>query len=136
MVVGWIVAAVVIIGVGSSLAGEFQADYDTPNSESKAASDLTKERFDGYSGQEIYAVWKAPGGVDNAAVRQQMDRFFAQAEKVEHIGAHTPIRVSENGKIATTTLPMDVPGWEVKKKQGEELIDVAKGTDGASVTPR
>jgi RND superfamily putative drug exporter len=133
MLVGWIVAAVVIIGVGSSLAGEFQADYDTPNSESKAASDLTKERFDGYSGQEIYAVWKAPGGVDSGDVQQRMDRFFTQAEKVDHIGAHTPIRVSDDGKIATTTLPMDVPGWEVKKEQGKELIDAAEANDGNGV---
>src|SRR3954452_9448081 len=108
MVLGWIVAAVVIIGIGSSLAGEYEADYDTPNSESKAASDLTKQRFDGYSGQEIYAVWKAQQGVDSPQVRQSMDRFFAQAEKVEHIGAHTAIRVSDDGKIATTTLPLNV----------------------------
>jgi hypothetical protein len=40
MVLAWIVAAVVIIGVGSSLAGEYEADYDTPGSESKAARDL------------------------------------------------------------------------------------------------
>src|SRR3954467_2131012 len=130
MVLGWIVAAVVIIGVGSSLAGEYQADYDPPNSESKAASDLTKERFNGYSGQEIYAVWKAPGGVDNSDVRQRIDRFFTQAEKVEHIGRHTPVRVSENGQIATTTLPLDVPGWEVKKEQGEDLIKAAEANDG------
>src|SRR4051812_27627019 len=130
MLVGWIIAAVVIIGVGTSLAGEFQADYDTPNSESKAASDLTKQRFDGYSGQEIYAVWKAPGGVDTPQVRQSIDRFLAQAEKVEHISRHTPIRVSENGQIATTTLPMTVPGWEMKKEQGEQLIDAAEAHDG------
>jgi RND superfamily putative drug exporter len=130
MVLGWIVAAILIIGIGSSLAGEYEADYDTPGSESKAASDLTKERFDGYSGQEIYAVWKAPGGVDAPDVRQRIDRFFAQAEKVEHVGRHTPIRVSENGQIATTTLPLDVPGWEVKKEQGEKLIDAAEANDG------
>ncbi len=130
MLLGWIVAAVVIIGVGSSLAGEYEADYDTPNSESKAASDLTKQRFDGYSGQEIYAVWKAPGGVDTPEVRQRIDRFLAQAEKVEHVSAHTPIRVSENGQIATTTLPMTVPGWEMKKEQGEQLIDAAEANDG------
>src|SRR5215217_4085365 len=130
MLLGWILAAVVIIGVGSSLAGEYEADYDTPNSESKAASDLTKQRFDGYSGQEIYAVWKAPGSVDTPEVRQRIDRFLAQAEKVEHISRHTPIRVSENGQIATTTLPMTVPGWEMKKEQGEQLIDAAEAHDG------
>jgi putative drug exporter of the RND superfamily len=130
MVLGWIIAAVLIIGIGSSLAGEYEADYDTPNSESKAASDLTKQRFNGYSGQEIYAVWRAPGGVDTPEVKQRMDRFFAQAEKVEHIGRHTQIRVSDDGKIATTTLPMNVPGWEVKKAQGKDLIDAAESNDG------
>ena len=65
MVLAWIAAAVVIIGVGSSLAGEYNADYNTPGSESKAASDLTGQRFGGYSGQEIYVVWKDPAGAES-----------------------------------------------------------------------
>ena len=130
MVLGWIVAAVVIIGVGSSLAGEYGADYDTPNSDSKAASDLTKQRFDGYSGQEIYVVWKDPTGAKGARATQQMNKFFAQAEKVDHVAAHTPIRVSRSGKIAASTLPLTVPGWEVKKEQGKQLIDAAEANDG------
>ena len=77
MVLLWIVAAVVIIGLGSSLAGEYHADYNTPGSESKAASDLTK--------------------------------------------------------VATTTLPLNVPGWEVKKEQGEALIDAAEGNSGGGL---
>jgi RND superfamily putative drug exporter len=56
MVLAWIVAAIVIIVVGSALAGEYKADYDTPSSESEAASDITREHFGGYSGQEIYVV--------------------------------------------------------------------------------
>src|SRR3954469_5216601 len=132
MVLGWIVAAVVIIGVGSSLAGEYKANYDTPNSESKAASDLTKQRFDGYSGQEIYVVWKFPGagGAKGPGATQRMNAFFNQAEKVKNIARHTAIRVSDNGKIATSTLPMTVPGWDFKKAQGKELIDAAEAHDG------
>jgi RND superfamily putative drug exporter len=130
MVLGWIVAAVLIIGIGSSLAGEFKADYDTPNSESKAASDLTKQRFDGYSGQEIYVVWKDERGAKSAPALARMDRFFAQAEKVKNIAPHTAIRVSDDGKIATSTLPMTVPGWDFKKAQGKELIDAAEANDG------
>ena len=30
MVLAWIVATVVLIGLGSSLAGEYHADYNTP----------------------------------------------------------------------------------------------------------
>ncbi len=133
MVLAWIVATVVLIGLGSSLAGEFHADYNTPGSESKAASEFTEREFSGYSGQEIYVVWKNPQGVSNPATKRKMDAFFSQAEKVEHVERRSAVRVSKDGTIATATLPLNVPGWEVKKKQGEELIAAAEDNDGAGV---
>jgi uncharacterized membrane protein YdfJ with MMPL/SSD domain len=69
MVLAWIAATVVIIGVGSALAGDYNADYDTPGSESKAASELTEARFGGYSGQEIYVVWKDPAGATSPGAK-------------------------------------------------------------------
>src|SRR5215203_4130412 len=89
MVLAWLAATVVIIGVGSSLAGEYNADYNTPGSESKAASVLTEERFGGYSGQEIYVVWKDPAGAESAGARKRVDAFLAAARKVDHVGAPT-----------------------------------------------
>jgi putative drug exporter of the RND superfamily len=133
MVILWIVAAVVIIGLGSSLAGEYEADYNTPGSESKAASELTESAFGGYSGQEIYVVWKDPNGATSPAAKKQMDAFFAQAEKVKNVERAAQTRVSKDGTIATTTLPLTVPGWEVKKKQGEELIDAAEAHSGGGL---
>jgi RND superfamily putative drug exporter len=131
VVAGWIVAAILIIGVGSSLAGEYNADYDTPGSESKAASDITEQRFDGYSGQEIYVVAKDPAGFAGPrAAEARLNGFFAQAEKVEHVAGHTPIRISQNGQIAASTLPLTVPGWDVTKDQGEQLINAAEDNDG------
>jgi RND superfamily putative drug exporter len=133
MVLAWIVAAIVIIGVGSSVAGEYQADYDTPGSESKAASDITEQRFNGYSGQEIYVVWKDEAGAKSAGVKQRLDDFFAEAERVDHVAEHTPIRYSQDGKIGSTTLPLTVPGWEVPKEDGEKLIDAAEANDSDSL---
>ena len=133
VVLAWIVATIVLIGLGSNLAGDYHADYDTPGSESKAASDLTEREFGGYSGQEIYVVWKDPQGADSAAAKQRMDAFFAQAEGVEHIGKRGPIRLAEGGDVATTTLPLNVPGWEVKKEQGEELIEAAEANSAGGL---
>jgi RND superfamily putative drug exporter len=131
MVLGWLVALVVLIGVGSALKGEFQADYDTPGSESKAASDITEQRFAGYSGQEVFVVAKDPSGFDSEAqAAQRLQPFFTQAQKVEHIDTHTSIRLSQNRQIASTTLPMTVPGWEVTKDQGKQLINAAEDNDG------
>ena len=81
MVLAWIAAMVVIIGVGSSLAGEYQADYDTPGSDSQAARVLTEDNFGGYSGQEVYVVWKDEGGAQSAGAKQRVDSFFREAER-------------------------------------------------------
>ena len=131
----WVVAAIVIIGVGSSLAGEYEADYDTPGSESKAASDLTAREFDGYSGQEVYVVWKDEAGADTPEAQQKVDAFLAEATQIKHIEEPTPIRISEDGTIGTTTLPLTIPGWEVEKEDGEKLIDAAEAnsTDGLEI---
>jgi RND superfamily putative drug exporter len=126
MVLAWIVATVVLIGLGSSLAGEYEADYNTPGSESKAASELTESAFDGYSGQEVYVVWKDPNGAQGPAAKRGIEDFFAEAEAVPHVERRQPIRVSEDGTIATTTLPLTIPGWEVPKEDGEKLVAAAE----------
>src|ERR671918_1924471 len=99
MVLVWIVSAIVIIGVGSSLAGEYEADYDTPGSDSEKAGQLAEERFDGYSGQEIYVVWKDEAGADSPAATERVDNFFAEAEQVDNVEPPTPTRISEDGTI-------------------------------------
>ncbi len=126
MVLAWIAAAIVIIGLGSSFAGDYNADYDTPGSESEAASELTKERFAGYSGQEVYVVWKDEQGADSPAAKQRVNDFLGEAESVEHVAPHAPIRYSEDRTIGSTTLPLSVPGWEVEKEQGEALVAAAE----------
>src|SRR6476620_4123131 len=117
MAIAWIVATVVIIGLGTALAGEYEADYNTPGSDSKAASDLTEREFGGYSGQEIYVVWKDPAGVTSPASKQKMDAFFKQTDAIKDVEKRDAIRVSDDGTIATTTLPLTIPGWQVKKEQ-------------------
>ena len=131
----WIAAMVVTIGLGSSLAGEYNADYKTPGSESKAASDLTEREFDGYSGQEIYVVWKHPDGATSPAARERVDAFLTEAKQVDHVAEETPIRVSEDGTIGSTTLPLTVPGWDVEKEDGEKLIAAAEenSSDGLEI---
>jgi RND superfamily putative drug exporter len=127
----WVVAMIAIIGVGSALKGDFNANYDTPGSESKAAGDITKQRFDGYSAQEVFVVAKDPNGFASPSEAQQrLAPFFTQAQKVEHIANHTTVRLSANRQIASTTLPMTVPGWEMTKDQGTQLINAANDNAG------
>ncbi len=59
-----------------------------------------------------------------------MNAFFAEAEQVNNVDPHTPIRISEDGTIGSTTLPLTVDGWEVEKEDGEKLIAAAEGNSG------
>jgi putative drug exporter of the RND superfamily len=130
MVLLWIVSAVVTIGLGLSFAGEYEADYNTPGSDSKAASELTESAFGGYSGQEVNVVWEDPSGAMSPAAKAKVDAFFEEAEGVENIERREAIRVSKDGTIATTTLPLTVPGWEVPKEDGETLVAAAEDNSG------
>jgi len=130
MVLAWIAATIILIVLGTVFAGEYEADYNTPGSESKEASELAEREFGGYSGQEIYVVWKDPKGADSPAAKRRMNTFFGEVEAVKNVEKRAPIRVSDDGTIATTTLPLTVPGWSVKKEQGEELIDAAEANSG------
>jgi putative drug exporter of the RND superfamily len=126
VVLAWIASAIAIIGLGSSLAGDYEADYNTPGSESKAASELTERAFGGYSGQEVFVVWKDEDGATKPAARKRVDAFLAEVEGIEHVEPATPTRVSQDGTIASTTLPLTVPGWEVPKEDGEKLVSAAE----------
>src|SRR5438105_6594669 len=125
MVLAWIGALVVIIALGNAVAGEYNADYNTPGSESKAAGDLAQQRFGGYSGQEIYVVWKDPAGARSPNATRRLNAFFNQADGVKHVAPHTAIRLSKNKQIGTTTLPLTVPGWDVTKDEGKQLYNAA-----------
>jgi RND superfamily putative drug exporter len=135
MVLAWVAATVVIIGVGGALAGEYNADYNTPGSESKAASDLTEEKFAGYTGQEVQVVWKDPNGADSPAAEERVNAFLAEATSIENIEQQTPIRISEDGTIGATTLPLTIDGWDVPKEDGEKLIAAAEANsrDGLEI---
>jgi putative drug exporter of the RND superfamily len=136
VVLVWVVSAVVIIGVGSSLAGEYNADYDTPGSESEAAAELTEREFGGYTGQEIYVVWKDEAGAGSPGnLPEGVDAFLAEAQEVDNVAEATPPRFSEDGTIGATTLPLTVPGWEVPKEDGEKLVAAAEdnSTDGLEI---
>ena len=133
MVLAWIGAMIVIIGLGSSFAGEYEADYNTPGSESKAASNVTESSFGGYTGQEIFVVWEDESGAMAPAARERVDMFLAEATRIDDVERPAPIRVSEDGTIATTSLPLTVPGWEVPKEDGEKLVEAAERNSGGGL---
>src|SRR5919106_842343 len=86
MVAAWLVATILVIGLGSSLAGEFSADYDTPGSASAAARDITEREFGGFTAQQLYVVWRDPAGAPRPGGRGREEGFPPPGQK----GGHRP----------------------------------------------
>ena len=124
---GWVIALIALFAVSSALAGEYRTEFEFPDSESARAIDLLKERGvserTGFQGQ---IVFKAEQGVNDPAVRQTMEQFFAAiGEKLEGDQIISPYeeghgyQVSSDGKLAYAEI-------NLSDRSNEKYIDDGK----------
>ena len=89
------------------------------------------ERFGGYSGQEIYVVWKDAAGADEPRRPRARQRLLRRGRAGRpRRRAHPDPGLARTARSASTTLPLTVPGWEVTKEDGEKLIAAAEDNSG------
>jgi len=81
----------------------------------------------------VLVVWEDPDGATSPTARERVDAFLAEVEGIEHIEPATATRVSQDGTIASTSLPLTVPGWEIPKEDGENLVSAAEDNSGAGL---
>jgi RND superfamily putative drug exporter len=138
VILGWVVILAVAIAGGLSLAGTYTADYSTPGSDSKAASDRLVQKFAGRSGESVDIVWKASGSATAPAVTERIDRLLEEVGTVPGIVPGTTAadaEVSRDGRTAIARLPLDRTSGQVPDASGErigELVTEAGG-DGLQV---
>ena len=124
VLLGWLVVLVLAIAAAATFGGTYTADYSTPGSDSKAASDRLAQRFAGRSGDQVDLVWKASAGATAPAVKERIDRLLKQADAVEGIVPGTTAsaaEVSPDGRTAVVRLPLDRPSSALPASSGEEL---------------
>jgi putative drug exporter of the RND superfamily len=130
VVLAWVVALVAVLALAPMLKGSSNADFETKGSESARASAVLKERFPGRSADSVTVVWKAPGGALSPQAKARVQRFLDRAERLEGIGDAGQPRVARDRTIATATLDLDRPGFDVPDATGTKLIDLAKQSSG------
>ncbi|MGH3454535.1 MAG: MMPL family transporter, partial [Nocardioidaceae bacterium] len=139
VVLGWIAALAVAIGLSAAFAGDFTADYSTPGSDSKQAQDLLEDRFPAASGDTVDVVVQADGSVTEPAVRSDVTALLDELRGLPHVAAvddpyATPGGISEDGRTLIARLNLDVVNpVDMPVEDTEQLLAAADDTERAGL---
>jgi RND superfamily putative drug exporter len=133
VIISWIVALIAIGFVASSAGSSFSEEFKLPSSDSQEAFELLETKFPAQSGDTAQIVYRAPGGVESAAVKKKMESVFTEAEDLPHVSevASPYVKggagaVSDDGTIAYATVQFDVTSDKLADKEGKRLIEMSE----------
>ena len=125
VVLAWVALLVATLAIVPRFAGDFSTQFGTPASESQEARDLIEAHFPQSSGESVNVVWQAP---DAREAQPRIDRFVAEASRVEGVGDVSPPQYSADGTIGLLRLELDRPSFQLDTQSGKKLIDLAEKT--------
>jgi len=145
MLLIWIVALVGFNFLQVTAGGDYATDFSLPGTDSQEAFDLLEERFPQVAGETADIVFRADQGVDDPAVQDAMEGFFADLTEVDRVvavqspyGAEGAGQISPDGTIAFATVRFQVvEGESVPIEIGKEITALAQEVelDGLTVEP-
>ena len=140
VVVAWIVAAVGIFAVSSSVGKKSASDLTLPGTGSQQAANLLTSRFPAQAGDADQIVFHArTGTLTSAADRATIGTTLAKVARLPHVtgvvspyaaGAHS---ISRNGTIAFATVSFDERAGRVPKSAVNRVIATSEAARSASL---
>ena len=135
VVLGWIAALAIAIGLSAAFAGDFNADYSTPGSDSKQAQDLLENRFPAQSGDTVDVVVRANDAATSPDVKSDVTQLLGELRSLPHVATiddpyTTPGSISQDGQTLIARLnldvvnPVDMPVGDTQK-----LLDAADAAE-------
>src|SRR5215475_2565458 len=126
VILGWLAAFALVIGLSAAFAGDFAADYSVPGSDSKQAQDLLAQRFPVQAGDTVDVVVRSDAGVTGSAARSDVTALLRKLGGMPHVAAvenpyTTPGDISRDGTTLVSHLklhvanPVDMPVADSKK---------------------
>jgi putative drug exporter of the RND superfamily len=128
VVVAWVGVLAAAVGLLGQLAGDWSADFSTPGSDSRRASDLLAERFPERSADTVDVVWQAEAGAMDPSVRARVSDLLADAQRHEGVGDGVAVgdaQIAPGRDIAVARLPLTEGPVEVPLETGEALLRLA-----------
>jgi putative drug exporter of the RND superfamily len=124
---GWVLLLAGLFALSNAAGGEFKTEFKLPGSESQEAFDILKEKgFSERSGVQGQIVFEAQQGVNDPAVRQAMEGFFASVRQtIPDASVESPYepqnarQIAQSGNVAYAEINM-------AERTQEEYLEVAK----------
>ena len=135
VILGWLAAFALVIGLSAAFAGNFAADYSAPGSDSKQAQDLLAQRFPVQAGDTVDVVVRSDTGVTGSAVRSDVTALLRELGGMPHVAAvedpyRTPGDISRDGKTLVSHLKLDVANpVDMPVADSKKLLDVAQAAE-------
>jgi RND superfamily putative drug exporter len=136
---GWLVLIVVAGFLSSAVGGKFVDSFKIPGAESQKAVDLLTQKFPSQSGDTATIVVKADAGVNDPAVKQQVEAIIASAKTLpEVVGVVSPYdaadSISADGTLALINVQYDKPANDVKLANAKKLVALVDASGGNGLT--
>ena len=139
---GWLLALVVVVGLGHAVGSDFNSNFNLPNTDSQAAVDLLTKNFPAASGEGDQVVIQATRGatIRSASVRATVTAALAKVAKVPGVEAvGSPYtsegtdQISRDDTIAFATVTWAKPAAKVTAVDGKNLVTAAESANGPNV---
>jgi RND superfamily putative drug exporter len=132
LVIAVTLAIMVPLGVlWSVAAGEYGAAFSLSGSEAQELFDVLDERFPSNAGDTATVVVKADAGIDNLAVREQVEGLRDELSRLDGVSAVSspfdgPGAISPDGKIARLSVQYATQTEDEADEQAPALVDLVK----------
>jgi RND superfamily putative drug exporter len=140
VVAAWIVAAVGVFAVSSSIGKKTASSFTLPGTGSQKAVDLLKSRFPAEAGDADQVVFHARSGtLTQASVRATIDSTLARIARLPHVTAVVnpyaagQRAISTDGTIAFATVSFDQRANALSKSTVDRVISTAESARSPSL---
>jgi putative drug exporter of the RND superfamily len=141
VVLGWLAALVVLVGISTAMGSRFDADFNLPRTDSQAAVSLLANNFPAVSGEGDQIVIRVTKGtVRTPAVRNAVTDMLAKVATLPDVaGVGSPYRttgaaqISRDGSVAFATVTLNRQTGAVTESDAQKLVATAVSADGAGV---
>jgi RND superfamily putative drug exporter len=139
---GWLVTAVIVLGLSSGSGSKFNDSFNLPGTDSQAAVSLLNQNFPAASGEGDQVVFQASHGatIRSPAVRAAATAALARVARVPGVDAvGSPYsktgsaQISRDGTVAFATVTWSKVDANVTNADALNLVHAAESADGSSV---